>query len=81
MAPKPYKGQQGISFEPRSPESWIYSSHSPSKMVAMSLEIHLMLCNNWLKAIPEILGSVFGRFSAKLGPKTYQERRGSSCSH
>ncbi len=25
---------------------------------------------------PEIVGSVFGRFSAKLGPKTPLERRG-----
>jgi hypothetical protein len=34
-----------------------------------------------LKAVwPEIVGSVFGRFSAKLGPKTPLERRGSSCS-
>jgi hypothetical protein len=35
----------------------------------------------YLKAVwPEIFGSVFGRFSAKLGPKTPLERRGSSCS-
>ena len=35
----------------------------------------------YLKAVwPEICGSVFGRFSAKLGPKTPLDRRGSSCS-
>ncbi len=35
----------------------------------------------YLKAVwPEIFGSVFGRFSDKLGPKTPLERRGSSCS-
>ncbi len=34
-----------------------------------------------LKAVwPEFPGSVFGRFSAKLGPKTHLDRRGSSCS-
>ena len=35
----------------------------------------------YLKAVwPEISGSVFGRFSAKLGPQTPLERRVSSCS-
>ncbi len=35
----------------------------------------------YLKAVwPEICGSVFGPCSAKLGPKTPLERRGSSCS-
>ena len=35
----------------------------------------------YLKAVwPEISGPVFGRFSAKLGPKTPLDRRGSSCS-
>jgi hypothetical protein len=34
-----------------------------------------------LKAVwPEFFGSVFGRFSAKLGPETPPGRRGSSCS-
>jgi hypothetical protein len=31
-------------------------------------------------ARPEISGSVFGRFMAKLGPETPLDRRGSSCS-
>ncbi len=35
----------------------------------------------YLKAVcPQIVGSVFGRFSAKLGPQTPLDRRGSSCS-
>ena len=34
-----------------------------------------------LKAVwPELVGQVFGRCSAKLGPKTPLDRRGSSCS-
>ncbi len=34
----------------------------------------------YLKAVwPEIFGSVFGRFSAKLGPPTPLKGRGSSC--
>ena len=40
---------------------------------------HLHLAVHWQFGIL-IFGSVFGRFSAKLGPKTPLERRGSSCS-
>ncbi len=41
----------------------------------------MCLLPGYLKAVwPEFFGSVFGRFSAKLGPQTPLERRGSSCS-
>jgi hypothetical protein len=43
-------------------------------------ETHRNLVSGYLKAVlPEISGPVFGRLSAKVGPETPLERRGSSC--
>ena len=62
-------GVGGVSFRRAVPEAFEFTNFS----------VHTE--PGYLKAVwPEIIGPVFGQFSAKLGPKTPLERRGSSCS-
>ncbi len=49
-------------------------------MVSMALRATFWPCVFWGFHRPEMLGSVFGRRSVKVGPKAPLERRGSSCS-
>ncbi len=61
---------------------WSISARLPVRMSAYPLKTTAAYGPQRHSADSRFLisGSVFGRFSAKLGPKTLVERRGSSCS-